>query len=654
MRDLVLGNGSLMVNIDRDLNIRDLYWPYAGFENHGDGNRSGMGVHADHQFSWLHDPKWKKTFDYIEDSPISSITAHNEEVGITCVINDAVHPAEDVYLKRILIRNERAVTREIKLFFYQDFSIHGIEAGDSAVFDPVCGGIYQYKKGTYILANCMAGNQRGAADFSAGVKRCNGREGTFRDAEDGHLARNTVSDGSVDSVVSTGAVVPPGGEVIVYYWLIAGHSLADVRLLDEQMYNRGPDQWLEEAVRHYRCWIKKAGPLMEGLETEEQHLCQRSLFVVRSQIDRLGAVMASPDADTFLFARDHYMYVWPRDAALIAYALDTAGYPEEARRIFVHAGTVIHPEGYFLQRYNTNGSPGCTWHPSYLHEEEILPIQLDETALIIWAFGMHCSMSEDQDLLLDLYPSLIQPALHFLCQYADPSTGLPGMSWDLWEERRGIQAFTCGAVCGALLQGIEMANALGDQETGRQCREALHVRREAMNRYLYHEGLGRFLRGMHYSPGGECLMDYTVDASLYGIWKFGTYLPDDPRVARTMQAVEENLWVQTAVGGIARYTGDYYYRVSDDLSRVPGNPWILTTLWLADWYITAGKTEADQKRARELIQWAARRTGPAGLLPEQLHPYTGEGKSVCPLTWSHATFLSTMAAYQQRFSRCIH
>jgi len=36
---------------------------------------------------------------------------------------------------------------------------------------------------------------------------------------------------------------------------------------------------------------------------------------------------------------------------------------------------------------------------------------------------------------------------------------------------------------------------------------------------------------------------------------------------------------------------------------------------------------------------------PAGLLPEQVHPFTGVPLSVSPLTWSHAAFVHSCIVY---------
>lgn len=647
MRNVVLGNGTMMLNFDTELNIRDLYWPYGGFENHGDRNRTNFGIFADNKFSWFFDSDWHKDVSYVKDTAVTNIKAVNHDLELELSINDALHWAEDLYLRRIVVRNRREYAREIKLIFYQDLSIKGIEAGDSALYDPVTGGVYHYKKNCYLLINCLSldGDTK---EYSAGVKRYRGREGTFRDAEDGVLSLNPVADGPVDSAIGVRVRLEPNGTGTVYYWIIAGYRLADLRMANQRFLLRSPEEWINDIIRYHRGWLKKTSCMWQKLPLGISHLYKNSLFTIRSQLDRKGAVVASPDADTFLVARDHYMYLWPRDGAMVAHALDVAGYPEEARRIYVFASGIIEKEGYFLQRYNTDGTPGCTWHPMVLDGRPVPPIQEDETALVIWALAKHCLMYEDNYLACQLYEPLIKPALTFMSSYLDEATGLCLPSWDLWEERRGIFSFSCGAVYGALRLGSILAQMAGDESLSRHCLNKADKLKEGMSIYLYSEGLGRFLRGIYPEAKGELIPDLTLDASLYGIWAFDAFPPDDWRVRQTMETVEKGLWVKTEVGGVARYFNDYYHRISDDQENVPGNPWLVTTLWLADWKIAVARTIEDLNEAERLIEWAVKRATSGLLLPEQVHPYDGRPLSVCPLTWSHAAFVKTVADYMKK------
>jgi len=147
------------------------------------------------------------------------------------------------------------------------------------------------------------------------------------------------------------------------------------------------------------------------------------------------------------------------------------------------------------------------------------------------------------------------------------------------------------------------------------------------------------------NEGGGLEVDQTCDSSIWGLFAFGMYAAEDPRINATMDALRQRLWLRTETGGMARYENDGYYRISND---VPGNPWFISTLWLAEYLIRKGKEEDELKEAVGILSWVADHALPSGVLAEQLHPYSGEPLSVSPLTWSHATFVATTQRYLQR------
>jgi len=103
--------------------------------------------------------------------------------------------------------------------------------------------------------------------------------------------------------------------------------------------------------------------------------------------------------------------------------------------------------------------------------------------------------------------------------------------------------------------------------------------------------------------------------------------------------------VKTDVGGVARYENDSYHQVSRDIKNVPGNPWFICTLWMAQWYIAKAQTAADLKPALDILNWVTNHALPSGVMAEQVHPYTNAPLSVSPLTWSHATLVMTVREY---------
>jgi GH15 family glucan-1,4-alpha-glucosidase len=224
--------------------------------------------------------------------------------------------------------------------------------------------------------------------------------------------------------------------------------------------------------------------------------------------------------------------------------------------------------------------------------------------------------------------------------------GLPLPSWDLWEERRGVHTFTVAATIGALAAASAFARDMGALDHAALFQEGAERMRGAMMRHLWVPEQQRFARMATPLDDGTYRLDMTPDSASFSLFAFGALPSDHPAVVAEMTAVRRRLWVRTDVGGIARYERDYYQRVEhQDIEKVPGNPWIICTLWQALYAIAAARSIEELERAVEYLEWARGRSRPSGVLAEQLHPYSGEPISVAPLTWSHATFMTAVGQY---------
>lgn len=640
-RQLVIGNGEMLINFDSGANMRDLYYPHVGQLNHIQGNKNRLGVWVEGRFAWCEESSWKRTLRYRKETLITCVTMVNNEMGIMLNINDAVHYHDSIYIKKVVVKNLTDRPREVRLFFTHDFSIDESEVGDTAVFEPGIGVLYHYKKGKYFMANGFS-NAGGIYQYATGTKRFRGAEGTWRDAEDGHLQGNPIAQGSVDSTISFRVQLPPQGLDEVYYWLAVGKNYQQARDFNQYVLNRHPETIIQSVETYWKQWVNKISYDDVILPENVMGLYKRSLLIVRTQIDRGGAITAANDSDIMSTNRDHYSYCWPRDGALVSYAMIKAGYPEVVQPFFKFSENALTTGGFLLHKYNPDGSVGSSWHP-WIHEgKPQLPIQEDETALVLFALWEYYQNTRDIEFVLMLYRTLVRPAGNFMAKFLREELNLPYESYDLWEERRGIFTFTAAAVYAGLMAAANFAELFADKNGKRSYSEAAEKVKEGILTHLYDKSLNRFLRGIYVKDDGSVQKDLTLESSVYGICKFGVLPADDPRVESTMKAVEAGLWVKTDIGGVARYTDDYYFRKSSDIANVPGNPWFICTLWVVEWYIARAKTVDDLKKPLEMLEWVTNRAMPSGILSEQLHPYTGEPVSVAPLTWSHSGYVLTV------------
>ena len=617
-----------------------------GQENHTEGFPSRFGVWVDGQFSWISSDDWTRKLEYLPETLVSRVELTNSKLQLSIVCNDTVASHDNIYLRRIKVRNHAEGSREIRVFLHHDFRIYENKVGDTAFYDPETRSLIHYKKARYFLIN----TQPHFDAFATGRKAFRQNEGTWRDAEDGQLHGGAITEGSVDSTIGVYFRLNGSRDNEFYYWIAAGTSHKDVSRLNEHIIERGPHAYLEYTSNYWKAWVNKNPLDFADLPTNVIDLYKRSLLIINTQVDDGGAILAANDHDVTERATDHYSYLWTRDGAFVANALDSAGYSEMARGFYELCCRIVHERGYFLQKYNPDGTVASGWHASWDANRKIalVPIQEDETSLVLWALWQHYDKYRDIDFAQSAYRSLVLKAADFLVEFRDDTTKLPKPSWNLWEDRRGVHTFTCATVVAGLRAAVNFAILFDDIAKAAIYETAADEVVEAMIEHLYSNELGRFLRSLQANGDDSLTPDATIDASLFAIFYFDCFAADDPMVVGTMQAIEDNLTNRTDFGGVARFNEDGYMRASNS---VTGNSWFICTLWLAEYYIARAKSKDDLDPALNILNWVTERALVSGVLAEQIDPVTGNPASVSPLTWSHSTFVATVHSYLKKLTQ---
>lgn len=650
-RDIPVGNGDLLITFDRLYRVRDIYYPNVGRFDHTDGHVQRFGVWVDGQFAWIEDPGWQRSLKYLPDTLVTDVLLRHEKLGLEIRCNDAVDFHEPVYFRRAVVRDLLGKDRDVRLFSHWDLSIRGTPVGDTANYDPQTSSVVVYKDDAYFLFNACDENKCGIDNWAIGTKRVRGAEGTWRDAEDGQLGRNAISQGSVDATIGFNLQVPANGTSYVTSWLACGKSYTEVRQLNQRILEAGPDRMIGRTGSYWNLWVRKE-PVSTDVTTLPEpvaDLFRRSQLVLRTQIDNGGAIIAANDSDITQFGGDHYSYCWPRDGAMVAYSLVLTGQSELSRSFFRYASRCLKGESYFLHKYTPVADLASSWHPWMIEGQRVLPIQQDETSLVIWALRKHFEAFKDVEFVKSLYlPLVVRPA-EWILKYRDMN-GLPQPSWDLWEERRGIHTFTVATTIGALNAAAAFATDFGEPDRAAAFREGAQKMTGALKRLMWSADQKRFAR--HLLPGtrnGDYKMDMASDSANFALFVFAGLDVNDPMIESEMREMQRRLSVKTGVGGYARYEHDYYHQVEAyKIDQVPGNPWVICTLWRAQYVIAKARKPEDLEEAAGLLNWCVARAESSGVLAEQHHPYNGEAISVSPLTWSHATYVIVVMEYVKK------
>ncbi|PMP60362.1 MAG: glycoside hydrolase family 15 protein [Caldisphaera sp.] len=602
MRTGFISNGNIAALYDNNFYIKSIYYPLFGQQyNQSLNGQFKIGIWNNGLFNWIEN--WDKTITM--DGLINIMESRNNDINLE--IKDIASMTHPVIIRKVSIKGNGL----FRVIFYNDFRLNGNEIGDTAFYDPQSDSIIHYKQNTWFLIS--SSNQ--IYEYTTG-RRDQGV--VIRDCEDGTLNKNPIAQGSVDSAFSI-------ADKDFYIYFIAGDSYNDIIIKLNEIRNNAETHF----ERDSRYWKNIT-------QTYENKLAKQSLAVIIGHIGENGAIPASFDTSILKFNFDTYAYVWPRDASLTAMALDMSGYWSFTNKYYRFLfENLFNDEGFLYQKYNSDGSFGSTWHPWTLNNDQSLNIQEDETSTSLYTYYYHFILTKDYDSLRDYYETIIKAA-NFLADFRDEKLKLPLMTYDLWEENLGVNIYTVSSVIAGLNASSKIAKMLGDWKNEEKWSKASNEILKSLKENMFDKSIGAYVKSIKIDHGKIVEKDLRIESSLLGLSNFDILDPNDQTLVSSVEKIREKLWVKT-IGGIARYENDYYQRADGDYKDIPGNPWIITTLWLSQYYMKLGNKEESEK----LMKWAERVAIPSGFLPEQVNPFNGSPLSVTPLLWSHAEYLKT-------------
>ena len=362
-RELPISNGRLYVSFDESAFIRELTYPLVGKENHVGGRRCRIGIAVGGSFAWFRADHILSR-SYGERTPVIETRLNIPEFAqLRLSLTDWIDPSEDLLYRQIRIDNSGAGPVEVRLFLHHDMDISHSDIGNTAAFLPEQRAMLHYKDNVYFLMATLDDGTPSLDAYACGARHGH-REGTWKDAEDGRLEGNPIAQGAVDSVYSVRIAVPAGGFAERTSLLAAASSFDQVTDLLAKAVKAGPKESLSRTRSFFDFWIDTPAASSDRLPEPYRRLFRHSLFILRNHMAANGSIVAAVDSDSLSLSRDTYSYLWPRDGAIIAHALDRAGYGDLTRRFYRLLPGLLSREGYLLHKYHPTLSPGSSWHPA--------------------------------------------------------------------------------------------------------------------------------------------------------------------------------------------------------------------------------------------------------------------------------------------------
>ena len=333
-----------------------------------------------------------------------------------------------------------------------------------------------------------------------------------------------------------------------------------------------------------------------------------------------GGISAAVEADEKLTKCGRYTYCWPRDAVFITKAMDILNMKKEVEKFYkVFCKHTQSRNGMWEQRFYTDGKLAPCWG-----------YQIDETASVVYGVYDHFKVSQDKKFLKDNL-KMCEKAINFLQKYVKDvieEEHKMQVSYDLWEMYEGVHLYSMSSIFAAYEAMVNIYEELKEEFVkNRVKQEKVHNDTEQLRKDMVK--IKEFILKNFYDDKQKSFVrnldDKKIDISILGaVTPFNVLKPKEKKILNTVERI--NLTLRTYTGGYQRFENDHYMN---------GNPWVIATLWMANYYI---ETE-EYKKAKECFNFVLQSCGQHGLLAEQINNEKMQPAWIIGLGWSHAMFM---------------
>ncbi|NLX05691.1 MAG: hypothetical protein GXY33_11165 [Phycisphaerae bacterium] len=613
-RELIIGNDRLLAQFDQAYRLTDLYFPRDHRANLVASRPGRMGVADGQRLIWTDDPSWRLKIRPVHETLASSVSLSNPLLQAVCYCTEAADIERPLIVRQVRVRNLVDYPRKLCVVHHVELSHDASDAGGFS-FQGGLGGLVHPTGEHLVFIGFLTDNP--GDQVSVAVK-----EGLVRFL-DAHGGGEDSEGRPTEGLIKVDLELDGFEERSVWMVLMgAGHD-EELAALAADLIETGPQTVLDRSCAYWRFWVTGANINFGNLPGPVIDLFKRSLLTLRGSMPEVTAGGASDDGLDLV------------PTTLIAHAFDRAGLPEASRRLYRRIRSSIRAR----LRADRN------------EDEAIQPVHPAALGTVLWSLWRHYFRFRDIEQIRRFWTDLIGPAAEAICQTYDEHLQLPTAGADLWRRGSGVDAFTVGAAFGGLAAARNFAVCFGDRERAERYAVAADRIKLGAERKLYDERARRFGSVLWLTSAGHGKLDSRLDATMLGLARFGMFEPDDERMAATVTAICEKLWVNTPVGGLARFAKDVEGIASAELAvGIPGRPSTTATMWLAQYLIGRASNLGELKQALPLLEWAVSAASPTGLLAERLDP-NSKDRTDQPDLWAHAEFAAAVVDYLEKLER---
>lgn len=644
--DAVIGNKNIRATFSNKGELLRAYYPNVDFKQFVDFFHIGMKIN-DSAIIYLHEDINNKYCQYYtENTNILNTEIENTYFKLNIRQTDFVLTKENVIVKRYTFVNGNKIDLNLSFLVRSKlFSNHNNMVSGKVIDN----GLIQYN---HDFSFCTFANKDISGHRINDVKNyiC---EAVLKDKD--YIGM------SDDSAISYDlGTLKPGDQIefTLFIYVENNKNLKNTEELEEKIenlkridvnkeYSLTKKYWINYLEKHDGLKIKECDNKIVNEKVKEIYNRTILLFPLL-QNEETGGISATVEVDENREKSGRYSYCWPRDAIFITKAFDELNMKKETEKFYeVFCKKTQSKNGMWEQRFYTDGTLAPCWG-----------YQIDETASVIYGIYEHYKATKDIKFLSNNL-KMCENALHFLVKYLENIFNeteendlvkkeieekvkeegrekdkiYKHVSYDLWEMNEGVHLYSLASIYGA----FNAILGIYDEVKSKYENNRLKLEQISKNTLKIQDEMNnikKYVEKNMYDENTKTLrrntQDNKMDVSMIGaVYPFELFGAKEKKILNTVEKM--NLTLRTYTGGYLRFEQDSYIEGK--------NPWPVSTLWMAIYYLKSG----NKKMAQECFNFVTNSVSPLGFIAEQVNNTTMKPEWIIGLGWSHAMYIITLA-----------
>ena len=611
--DAVIGNNNMLASYSKEGELLRLYYPNRDNKQFIDFFETGVKVNDSSLIYLANDVNNIYKQKYIDNTNILTTEIKNTYFNLKVIQTDFVSVSDNILIKRYVFINENAINLFVKFFIHS--KLHSAEnniVGSKIIEN----GITQY---AHDFAFNICSNKMKKSNYQLNDTGSNIQEGYINDKD--YIGMSADSSVCYD----LGEIKPGEKKSLDILINITNNNEKEIDLAIRNFKKIDVIKEQAKAVAYWEKYLKKHDTLKliprNNYEEKIKEIYKRTILLFPLlQNQETGGISAAVEVDEERTKCGRYSYCWTRDAVFITEALDILDMTKETEKFYKNfCKNTQSDNGMWEQRFYTDGTLAPCWG-----------YQIDETASVIFGMYKHYEKTKDKKFLKDTL-KMAEKAYKYLNKYIeDLFSQTPKMhpSYDLWEMHEGTSMYSISSIFAAFNSMDKIYDELYEKFEENRIKQE-NIRKEKKNIEEKLVKIKKYIVDTFYDLEKKSFVrnidDKWMDISIVGaVVPFEIFTPKEKKIVNTVEKI--NMTLRTYTGGYKRFENDSYMN---------GNPWTVTTLWMALYHIKNGEKAKAKEELKLIVQTATE----LGLIAEQIDNDNLRASWVIGLGWAHAMFI---------------